>query len=111
MEQYWFQQDGATAHTAAQSRDLLKSIFNERLITKFEPRVASSLLRFDAIRLFLWGYVKSLVYVDRPTTLDALKANIMGVINEIKPKLLEKVTKNWTDRLAFVKSSRGGHMC
>ena len=105
MEQYWFQQDDATAHTAAQSRDLLKSRFNGRLITKFDPvewpHCSCDLTTLD---YFLLGYVKSLVYVDRPTTLDALEANIMRVINKIKPKLLEKVTKNWTDRFAFVKS-------
>ena len=72
MEQYWFQQDGATAHTAAHSRDLLKSMFNGRLITKFEPvEWPPRSCDLTPVDYFLWGYVKSLVYVDRPTTLDS----------------------------------------
>ena len=59
---------------------------------------------------FFWGYVESMVYADKPTTMVALKVNINRAINEIRPEMLEKVTKNWTDRMRFETISRGGHM-
>ena len=58
----------------------------------------------------LWGYIKSMVYADKPTTLEALKVNISRAINKISPEILEKVVKNWTDRMRFVTISRGSHM-
>ncbi|GFX85589.1 hypothetical protein TNCV_3717591 [Trichonephila clavipes] len=49
---------------------------------------------------FLWGYVKPLVYADKPQTLDHLEDNIRRVIADIRPQMLEKVIENgrpdWT---------------
>ncbi|GFV12335.1 putative LOC100569746 [Trichonephila clavipes] len=45
---------------------------------------------------FLWGYVKSLVYADKPQTLDHLEDNIRRVIADIWSQMLEKVIENWT---------------
>ncbi|GFV33404.1 transposable element Tc3 transposase [Trichonephila clavipes] len=56
---------------------------------------------------FLWGHVKSLVYVDKPQTLDHLKDNIRRVIADIRPQMLEKVIENWTSRLDYI---RGSHI-
>jgi Helix-turn-helix domain (DUF4817) len=107
----WFQQDGATCHTATATIELLKRKFNDSIISRngpvnWPPRSCD----LTPLDYFLWGYVKSLVYVDKPTTLEALEANITGVINEITPKMLEKVMKNWTDRMDYVTASRGAHL-
>ncbi|GFU54188.1 uncharacterized protein TNCV_3618451 [Trichonephila clavipes] len=59
---------------------------------------------------FLWGYVKSLVYADKPQTLDLLEDNIHRVIADIRPQMLEKVIENWTSRLDYIRASRGSHM-
>ncbi|GFW80865.1 hypothetical protein TNCV_3779451 [Trichonephila clavipes] len=59
---------------------------------------------------FLWVYVKSLVYADKPQTLDHLKDNICRVIADIRPQMLEKVIENWTSRLDYIRASRGSHM-
>ncbi|GFS52425.1 reverse transcriptase domain-containing protein [Trichonephila clavipes] len=56
---------------------------------------------------FLWGYVKSLVYADKPQTLDHLEDNIRRVIANIRPQMLEKVLENWTSRLDYIIASRG----
>ncbi|GFS54809.1 putative transposable element [Trichonephila clavipes] len=63
VQELWFQQDGATCHTARATIDLLKDTFGDRLISRFGP--VNWLPRScDLIPLdyFLWGYVKSLVY-------------------------------------------------
>ncbi|GFU88270.1 hypothetical protein TNCV_846631 [Trichonephila clavipes] len=59
---------------------------------------------------FLWGYVKSLVYADKPQTLDHLEDNIRRVIADIRPQMLEKVIENWTSRLDYIRASRSSHM-
>ncbi|GFW51437.1 uncharacterized protein TNCV_4211151 [Trichonephila clavipes] len=56
------------------------------------------------------GYVKSLVYVDKPQTLDHLEDNIRRVIADIRPQMLEKVIENWTSRLDYIRASRGSPM-
>ncbi|GFS52754.1 glucose dehydrogenase [Trichonephila clavipes] len=49
---------------------------------------------------FLWGYVKSLVYADKPQTPNHLEDNIRHVIADIRPQMLEKSSKigrpDWT---------------
>ncbi|GFX03971.1 uncharacterized protein TNCV_4678751 [Trichonephila clavipes] len=59
---------------------------------------------------FLWGYVKSLVYADKPQTLDHLEDNIRRVIADIRPQMLEKVIENWTSRFDYIRASRGSPM-
>ncbi|GFW61025.1 transposable element Tc3 transposase [Trichonephila clavipes] len=106
-----FQQDGATCHTARATIDLLKDTFGDRLILRFGP-VSWPPRSCDLTPLdyFLWGYVKSLVYEDKPQTLDHLEDNICRVIADIRPQMLEKVIENWTTRLDYIRASRGSHM-
>ncbi|GFV02027.1 transposable element Tc3 transposase [Trichonephila clavipes] len=96
----WFQQDGATCHTARATIGLLKDTFGDRLISGFGP-VNWPLRSCDLTPLdyFLWGCIKSLVYADKPQTLDHLEDNIRRVIADIRPQMLEKIIENWTSRL------------
>ncbi|GFT96028.1 uncharacterized protein TNCV_313141 [Trichonephila clavipes] len=107
----WFQQDGATCHTARATIDLLEDTFGDRLISRFGP-VNWPLRSCDLTPpdYFLWGYVKSLVYADTPQTLDHLEDNICRVIDDIRPQMLEKVIENWTSRLDYIRASRGSPM-
>ncbi|GFX59908.1 uncharacterized protein TNCV_4984211 [Trichonephila clavipes] len=90
VQELWFQQDGATCHSARATIDLLKDTFSDRLISRFGP-----------------GYVKSLVYADKPQPLDHLEDNIRRVIADIRPQMLEKVIENWTSRFDYIRASRG----
>ncbi|GFT74308.1 hypothetical protein TNCV_1307671 [Trichonephila clavipes] len=47
----------------------------------------------------------SLVYADKPQTLDHLEDNIRRVIADIRPQMLEKVIENWTSRLDYIRAS------
>ncbi|GFW14321.1 DUF4817 domain-containing protein [Trichonephila clavipes] len=107
----WFQQDGATCHAARATIDLLKDTFGDRLISRFGP-VNWPPRSWDLTPLdyFLWGYVKSLVYVDKSQSLDHLEDNIRRDIADIRPQMLEKVIENWTSRLDYIHASRGSHM-
>ncbi|GFU74134.1 hypothetical protein TNCV_1642581 [Trichonephila clavipes] len=55
----------------------------------------------------------SLVYADKPQTLDHLEDNIRRVNADIRPQMLEKVIENWTTdcpRLDYIRASRGSPM-
>ncbi|GFX20795.1 uncharacterized protein TNCV_78521 [Trichonephila clavipes] len=111
VQELWFQQDGATCHTARATIDLLKDTFGDRLISRFGPvNWPPRSCDLTPLDYFLWGYVKSLVYADKPQTLDHLKDNIRRVIADIRPQMLEKVIENWTSRLDYIRASRGSHM-
>ena len=110
-DEMWFQQDGATCHTATATIDLLKSKFGDKLISRngpvnWPPRSCD----LTPLDYFMWGYVKSLVYADKLATIDALGASIVRVIRDIRPAVLENWAQNWTSRMRFVKNSRGAHM-
>ncbi|GFU61735.1 uncharacterized protein TNCV_4612131 [Trichonephila clavipes] len=101
VQELWFQQDGATCHTARATIDLLKDTFGGRLISRFGP-VNWSPRSCDLTPLdyFLWGYVKSLVYADKPHTLDHLEDKICRVIAIYGHKCWKKSSKigrpDWT---------------
>ncbi|GFV68369.1 uncharacterized protein TNCV_1612811 [Trichonephila clavipes] len=111
VQELWFQQDGATCHTARGTIDLLKDTLGDRLISRFGPvnwpPRSCDLTQLD---YFLWGYVKSLVYADKPQTFDHLEDNICHVIADIWPQMLEKVIENFTSRLDYIRVSRGSPM-
>ncbi|GFW20019.1 histone-lysine N-methyltransferase SETMAR [Trichonephila clavipes] len=111
VTELWFQQDGATCHTARATIDLLKDTFGDRLISRFGPvNWPPRSCDLTPLDYFLWGYVKSLVYADKPQTLDHLEDNIRRVIADIRPQMLEKVIENWTSRLDYIRARRGSHM-
>jgi len=107
----WFQQDGATCHTAGETVNLLHQTFPQRLISRNGdvnwPARSCDLTPLD---YFLWGYVKSVVYRNNPRTIDELKAEIIQVIGEIEPQLCENVIHNFDKRITYCKAARGGHL-
>ncbi|GFV90062.1 uncharacterized protein TNCV_73431 [Trichonephila clavipes] len=111
VQELWFQQDGATCHTARATIDLLKDTFGDRLISRFGPvNWPPRSCDLTPLDYFLWGYVKSLVYANKPQTLDHLKDNIRRVVADIRPQMLEKVIENRTSRLDYIQASHGSHM-
>ncbi|GFW40940.1 uncharacterized protein TNCV_4369881 [Trichonephila clavipes] len=111
VQELWFQQDGATFHTDRATIDLLKDTFSDRLISRFGPvNWPPRSCDLTPLDYFLWGYVKSLVYADRPQTLDHLEDNIRRVIADIRPQMLEKVIEIWTSRLDYIRVSHGSHI-
>ncbi|GFW23928.1 putative LOC100569746 [Trichonephila clavipes] len=111
VQELSFQQDGATCHTARATIDLLKDTLGDRLISRFGPvNWPPRSCDLTPLDYFLWGYVKALVYADKPQTLDHLEDNIRRVIADIRPQMLEKVIENWTSRLDYIRASRGSPM-
>ncbi|GFT69514.1 transposable element Tc3 transposase [Trichonephila clavipes] len=106
VQELWFQQDEATCHTARAIIELLKDTLGDRLISRFGPvNWPPRSCDLTPLDYFLWGYVKSLVYADKPQTLDHLEDNIRRVIADIRPQMLEKVIENRTSGLNYIRAS------
>ncbi|GFW41623.1 putative DD41D transposase [Trichonephila clavipes] len=98
----WFQQDGATCHTARATIDLLKDTLGDRLISRFGPvNWPPRSCDLTPLDYFLWDYVKSLVYADNPQTLDHLEDNSPCYCRYTATNV-EKVIENWTSRLDYI---------
>ena len=69
-------------------------------------RAAKQLPQLD---YYLWGAVGDICYADKPETIDALKDKILEAIVEIHLHTIDKVLKNWTDRVGYCMVSRGSH--
>ena len=111
MEDMWFQLDGATCHTARGTTELLREKFPGRVISRngdqnWPPR-SCDLTPCD---LFLWGFVKSRVYVNKPQTIPELKAEIRRVIVETEPQLCRNFIEDFVKRGKVCQRSRGGHL-
>ncbi|GFU90736.1 uncharacterized protein TNCV_4182901 [Trichonephila clavipes] len=92
VQELWFQQDGSICHTVRARIDLLKDTLGERLISRFVPvHWPPRSCDLTPLDYFLWGYVKTLVYANKPQTLENLEDNIRRVIADIRPQKLEKV--------------------
>ena len=82
VDDMWFQQDGATCHTARKTIQLLHESFPGRVISRFGdqnwPPRSSDLTPLD---FFLWCFLKSNVFAIKPTTTHALREEIERFIN------------------------------
>lgn len=111
LNDMWFQQDGATCHTANETMNLLASKFRGRILSRngdanWPPRSCD----LTPLDYFLWGYVKSKVYANNPQTIHDLKENIRRTIHEIEPQLCSDVIENFDKRIFSCQRSRGGHL-
>ena len=106
----WFQQDGVTCHTAEATFDVLRPLFEERIISRWAdvvwPPRNCDLTPLD---YYFWGAIKEKCYADKPEPIDALKDNICKAIGEIQLHKIDNVLKNYIDRVVYCMASRGSH--
>ncbi|XP_057675297.1 uncharacterized protein LOC130905701 isoform X2 [Corythoichthys intestinalis] len=111
VENVWFQQDCAMAHTARASMIVLRQNFPGHLISLrgdlHWPARSPDLSPCD---YFLWGYLKSIVYNDRPSTLSHLKNNIRRAVANIPIDMLERVDQDFRVRLTQCIEKNGRHL-
>ena len=80
IDNIWFQQEGATCHTAEATLDILRPI---------------------------GGPSKISVTPTSQEAIEALKDNIREAIGEIQLHTIDKVVKNWNDRVGHCMVTRG----
>lgn len=104
----WFQQDGAPPHYSRTVREYLHNIFPNRWIGRRGfiewPARSPDLTPLD---FYLWGYLKSKVYFNKPENIDELKNRIIAEIQQIQPQTLTEVLREIEFRLAYCQEVNG----
>jgi len=100
IEEMWFQEDGATAHTARASMTVVRQMFPQHVVSRFgDAPWPTCSPHLSACDFFLWGYLKSKVYVRKARTLDDLKVSIREEIANLPQEMLVNVMQNFEERL------------
>jgi hypothetical protein len=86
---------------------MLKQFFDDRIISKkLCPQRSPDLTPPD---YFLWGYLKQVLYSNRPQTVEDLKQNTEIAISIISKETLQKVVRNMVTRVNTCYAENGGH--
>jgi hypothetical protein len=106
----WFQQDGAPPHYATAVRDYLDQTFPGRWIGRRGPiEWPARSPDMAPLDFYFWGNMKGKVYSPRPPTLQALIDTIGDHARLIQPDELERVQREFYDRLGYCISANGEH--
>lgn len=108
----WFQQDGATSHTAVNNIAFLRQTFGNRLIslrTNFPyPAHSPDLTTPDA---YVWGMLKENIFrEDPPSTIVQLKEKITMCIRRMEQPLFIKMVQNLQERYECCLKLNGAHI-
>ncbi|GFV92937.1 uncharacterized protein TNCV_1693301 [Trichonephila clavipes] len=112
LERAIFMQDGAPPHIARHVKNLLRRSFgDDRVLSRhfhhaWPPRSPD----LSPCDYWLWGYLKSQVYRDRPTSLGMLKDNIRLQCLTITPDMLYSAVHNIIPRLQLLLRNDGEHI-
>lgn len=107
----WFQQDGATAHTVRNAMWVLGTIFPDHVNSgrgNTEWPARSSYLH--VCDLFIWGYIKSWVYVKQPRTIEDLKKNLRDELAAVSPIVLQWVMQNFQKQVQECVNNNGHYL-
>ncbi|GFX33411.1 uncharacterized protein TNCV_4122451 [Trichonephila clavipes] len=104
-----FLQDGATSHTANPVKAFLIQTFGEdRIVSRYPwPPQSPDLTPAD---FWLWGYLKSRVYLFGPSSLSELKDAIRREVSSIHPIVLHSTVAGFVTRLECLLPCGGGHV-
>jgi transposase len=106
----YFQQDGAPSHYSLVVREWLDQKFPDHWIGRRGPiewpARSPDLTPPD---FFLWGYLKNIVYMDKPSTLAELRSRIEQACAELQPSMCNKACKSVADRLKLCITAEGAH--
>ena len=107
----WFQQDSAKCHTTEATIDVLRPVFENRIISRradavWPPRNCD----LTPLGYYLRRAIKDKCYAGKPETIKTLKANIREATDEIQLLTIDNVLKNWRDRVGYCMASRGIHL-
>jgi hypothetical protein len=110
IDKIWFQQDGATSHTAGDVIQWLYDTFGQNFISyrtenKWLPH-STDLIPLD---FFLWGYLKERVYTPPPKTTNELKITIKQEMKKVTPEMCKNVISNFR-RVDVIIYQNGRHI-
>ena len=110
----WWVQDGASPHRVINVRDRLNEVFgNNRVVglghdVEWPPR-SPDLTPCD---FFLWGYIKSKVFVNPPQTIHDLRQKIINEFNALQQQqdMIRNAVRGMQKRALLCVERNGGHV-
>lgn len=106
----WLQQDGAAPHFAVIVRNFLNENYNGRWIGRGSqhpwPACSPDMTSPD---FFLWGYLKNIVFAERPTTRENMMERIRQACAAIPREMLLRTVNSFERRLHLCLQANGGH--
>jgi len=107
----WWCQDGAPAHRSLRARETLRHYFGDRIVglghdIEWPPR-SPDLTPCD---FFLWGFVKSKVYVTPPQSIDDLSNRIRAAIRDIPADMIRRSVRSMLSRAELCIRKNGFHI-
>lgn len=106
----WFQQDGASSHTAFATLEYLTSVFGSRLISNktdhIWPPYSSDLTVLD---YYFWNYYKIAVKNFAPKTVVELKEFAIQVAEHTEISIIRKAIGDFPKRLVCLLHNQGRH--
>lgn len=107
----WFQQDGATAHTAGNSMGTLREMFPGHVVSlRGDVRWPARSPDLSMCDFFLWGYLKEKVFKHRPQTLVELRARIVEEVNAVPREMCIRADNSFRKRLQKCIDADGRHL-
>ena len=86
LSSVWFHQDGATAHTARASMSVLREMLPQHISRGGDVPWPARSPDLSACGYFLWGYLKSRVFISKPRTIAELKQSTREEIVAIRSR-------------------------
>lgn len=110
LQQGYFQQDGATAHTAQETLNYLREFFDDRIISlrsnpEFPPRSPG----LTILDYFIFPYLKNNVYKTPINNIEELQNRITEQCANITPQILINAFNSMKRRVNLCLQENGGH--
>lgn len=107
----WFMQDGAGPHRANTVINTLNELYPNRWIgvggPQFWPPYSPDLTPLD---FFLWGYIKNIVYRNRPRNRHDLINSIRAAFRSVTAQQLRNEQRSFVERFRLCYDVEGGHI-
>ncbi|KAK2952756.1 putative Histone-lysine N-methyltransferase SETMAR [Blattamonas nauphoetae] len=111
IETQYFMQDGASPHTALETRTLLNHTFPNRWIGMFGPiEWPARSPDMTPCDFFLWGHLFDKVYAHSPDTLDQLKDAITVEMGRIPIEICQNAVRSFAARVTVLLDRNGAHV-
>lgn len=108
-QRFWFQQDGATAHTAKSTRKWLAENFGDRIISRFTPHPwPARSPDLSPLDFWFWGAAMAELRRSPPATLDDLKVTVEAYANSLDEEEVRRAVRHVRTRAHECLRKRGG---
>ena len=106
-----FMQDGATSHFSCLVTDVLNERFHDAWIARggpipWPPR-SPDLCPLD---IFLWGYIKNIVYAEKIRNIHHLQERITSAIETVTRDMIQKTWQEIEFSLDVSRATNGAHI-